>query len=101
MNRVALGIILGVAAGLADLALMTATKFPGGRDVKMGAFSDRFLIGFFVANTSLPISQVLSGLLIGALVSVPPAIIIREYGKIMISGIVMGGLLGYAVRIFG
>ena len=101
MNRVGLGIILGVAAGLADLALMAATKFPGGRDVKMGAFSDRFLIGFFVANTSLPFSPVLAGLLIGGLISIPPAIIVKEYAKIMISGIILGGLVGYASGFFG
>jgi hypothetical protein len=38
-------------------------------------------------------------LLIGALASVPPAIIIKEYAKIMISGIVMGGLAGYAIGV--
>jgi hypothetical protein len=99
MHRIVLGIVLGVAAGLADLALMAATKFPAGRDVRMGAFSDRFLIGFFTATTALPLSPVLAGLLIGALASVPPAIIIKEYAKIMISGILLGGLIGYAVRV--
>jgi hypothetical protein len=101
MNRVVLGVVLGVAAGLADLALMTATHFPGGRDVRLGAFSDRFLIGFFVATTSLPLSPVLAGVLIGGIVSVPPALIVREYAKIMISGIVLGALLGIAVRVLG
>jgi hypothetical protein len=101
MNRVVLGIVLGIAGGLADLALMTATRFPGGRDVKMGAFSDRFLIGFFVATASLPLSPVPAGIVIGAMVSVPPALIIKEYAKIMISGIAIGALGGVAVRAFG
>jgi hypothetical protein len=101
LNRVALGIILGAAAGVADLALMTVTRFPGGRDVRIGAFSDRFLIGFFVATTSLPLSPALGGMLIGALASIPPAVIIKEYSKIMISGILIGALVGYAVRVFG
>jgi hypothetical protein len=101
MNRVVLGVVLGVAAGLADLALMAATRFPGGRDVRIGAFSDRFLIGFFVATTSLPLSPVLSGMLIGGIVSVPPAVIVKEYAKIMISGVVLGTLLGIALRVLG
>jgi hypothetical protein len=101
MSRITLGIVLGIVAGLADLSLMAITHFPGGRDVKLGAFSDRFLIGFFIATTTIPMNPVFSGLLIGALVSVPPAIILREYAKIMVSGIVLGGLLGYAIRVFG
>ncbi len=101
MNRVVLGVVLGVAAGLADLALMAVTRFPGGRDVRMGAFADRFLIGFFVATASLPLTPVLAGTLIGALVSVPPALIVKEYAKIMISGIALGTLCGVAVRALG
>jgi hypothetical protein len=101
MNRVGLGVILGAAAGLTDLTLMAVTRFPGGRDVRMGAFSDRFLIGFFVATTSLPLSPVLAGILIGGMVSIPPALIVKEYAKIMISGIVLGALAGAAVRFRG
>jgi len=90
-----------VVAGVADLGLMAVTRFPGGRDVRLGAFTDRFLIGFFVATTTLPLSPVLAGMVIGALASIPPAVIIREYAKIMISGIVLGALVGTAVRVLG
>lgn len=79
MTRVNLGLLLGVAFGIADVVLMLPLSFPDKRAALLGAFCARFALGFFAATVRLPVSPVASGLLVGILTSVPDAIITKAY----------------------
>lgn len=59
MNRISLGVLLGLACGIVDVLLMLPMKFPDKPTTLAAAFSSRFAIGFMAANTTLPLHPVL------------------------------------------
>ncbi|PJC33611.1 hypothetical protein CO049_00275 [Candidatus Roizmanbacteria bacterium CG_4_9_14_0_2_um_filter_36_12] len=63
----------------------------------IGSFVNRFAIGFLIANTNIPVSPWLKGLLIGLLLSLPDAIITKTYAPILGVGIVGGIIIGFVV----
>ena len=97
MPRAQLGIALGLAFGVIDVLLMLPLSFPDKRAALLGAFCARFALGFFTAVTSLPLSPVLTGILVGILTSLPDAIITKAYLPIMITGVIFGALGGWIV----
>jgi len=97
MNRVPLGILLGVVIGIIDVLLMLPLSFPDKRAALAGAFVARFALGFFAATVQLPVSPVFSGIIVGLLTSAPDAIITKAYAPIMISGIVFGAVARWIV----
>lgn len=68
------------------------------RDALLGAFVDRFLIGFLIPNVYIGIPYQISGLLLGIGLSLPSAIITRAYAPITgiggIGGLVIGLISG-------
>jgi hypothetical protein len=101
MEKLWLGALLGVAAGGIAVATMIPMKFPDRRAAFLGAFCSRFLIGFFIGSSSLPLPPVAGGALIGFLVSLPDAIITKAYAPILVMGTVFGALIGWAVGTWG
>ena len=101
MNRIVLGILLGLGCGMVDVLLMLPMSFPDKPTALAGAFSSRFAIGFIAANVTLPMHPALAGALIGLLISIPDAIITKAYGPIMITGLIFGVLSGWAARTWG
>jgi hypothetical protein len=101
MDKLLLGSLLGVLAGGIAVALMIPMRFPDRRAALLGAFCNRFLIGFVVGAAVLPLSPLAGGALIGFLVSLPDAIITKAYAPILILGTVFGGLIGLAVKAWG
>jgi hypothetical protein len=101
MDKLLLGCLLGVLAGGIAVALMLPMKFPDRRAALLGAFCNRFLIGFVVGAAVLPLPALAGGALIGFLVSLPDAIITKAYAPILILGTVFGGLIGLAVKAWG
>lgn len=97
MTRVTLGIVLGLAIGLADVLLMLPLAFPDKRAALLGAFCARFALGFFAATARLPIAPVATGIIVGILTSLPDAIITRAYAPIMITGVLFGAVAGWVV----
>ena len=97
MARVSLGILLGLIVGTVDVLLMLPLSFPDKRAALLGAFCARFALGFFAATVRLPLSPLVTGLVVGVLTSVPDAIITKSYAPIMITGVVFGLLAGWAV----
>ena len=51
MNRVSLGILLGITVGVVDVLLMLPLKFPDRTAALLGAFCARFALGFFAATS--------------------------------------------------
>jgi hypothetical protein len=101
MPRVRLGIVLGLACGVVDVLLMLPLSFPDKRAALVGAFCSRFALGFFAAVTSLPLSPILTGMIVGILTSLPDAIITKAYAPIMITNVLFGAIAGWIVDRWG
>ena len=101
MTRVTLGLLLGVVIGVADVLLMLPLSFPDKRAALLGAFCARFALGFFAATVRLPVSPILSGVIVGVLTSVPDAVITKAYAPIMVTGVVFGAAAGWIVGRWG
>jgi hypothetical protein len=97
MSRVPLGVLLGFVIGAVDVALMLPLSFPDKRAALLGAFCARFALGFFAATVRLPLSPILTGVLVGILTSLPDAIITKAYAPIMATGVVFGAIAGWVV----
>lgn len=100
MTRITLGLLLGVGIGVVDVLLMLPLKFPDKRAALLGAFCARFALGFFAATVSLPVSPILSGVIVGVLTSLPDAIITKAYAPIMVTGLIFGAMAGWIVGRF-
>jgi hypothetical protein len=101
MNRLLLGLFLGLAAGIIDVLLMLPMKFPDKPTALLGALFSRFAIGFLAANVKLPFHPALAGALVGLLISIPDAIVTKAYAPILITGVIFGALCGYAAHAWG
>lgn len=101
MNRVPLGVLLGLVIGALDVAIMLPLSFPDRRAALAGAFCARFALGFFAATVRLPLPPIVSGIVVGLLTSVPDAIITKAYPPILLTGIVFGAAAGWVVGRFG
>ena len=97
MNRVPLGILLGLGIGIIDVVLMLPLSFPDKRAALLGAFCARFALGFFAATVRLPMSPILTGVLVGILTSLPDAIITKASVPVMVTGVVFGAVAGWIV----
>jgi hypothetical protein len=62
------------------------------------AFLERFMIGFLIPNVDLGIHPALTGLFLGAGLSLPTAIITRVYAPIIGIGVVGSVIIGFIVK---
>ena len=98
MSRINTGLIAGIAFATFDIIPMLFMTLPERNTAVVGAFLNRFAVGFLIPNTTLPFPGWASGLLIGVLLSLPDAIITGSYAPILGSGIVGGIIIGYIVN---
>ncbi len=101
MSRILLGTICGLAFGALDIAIMLPMSFPDKRAAILGAFINRFAIGFVIGAIRLPWPGWAVGLLIGILLSLPDAIITKAAAPILGLGAVGGLVIGFVVGRFG
>jgi hypothetical protein len=94
MSRVLLGIICGAVFGVVSVATMIPLKMEDKRTAMLGAFADRFGIGFVICNATLPIAGWLNGLVFGILLSLPSAIITKARIPILALGTIGGIIIG-------
>ncbi len=102
MNKIILGTICGLAFGVIDVLIMLPIKFENKRkraEAMAAAFIERFMLGFLIPNVNLGINQIITGLLLGFLLSLPSAIITRVYVPIIGLGAVGGLIIGFIVKI--
>lgn len=92
MSKIKKGIVAGMIFGIVDVLLMIPLPLPDKTLAMVGAFVNRFAIGFFIPLTDLPVSPWLKGLIIGLLLSLPDAIIIKTYAPILGIG-ATGGII--------
>jgi hypothetical protein len=98
MSRIKTGIISGLAFGIIDIIPMFFMVISDRNLAIIGAFINRFAIGFIIPNIILPLPGWVTGLLIGLLLSLPDAIITGLYGPILGFGIIGGTLIGLLVN---
>lgn len=101
MSRILLGTICGIVFGLVVVGTMIPMDFPDKRAAMIGAFLNRFGVGFVIGAARLPVPGWLSGLIFGLLLSLPDAIITKAYVPIIAIGLVGGLLIGFIVERWG
>jgi len=67
----------------------------------MGAFLNRFAIGFVIGAARLPLPGWANGLIFGLLLSLPDAIITKAYAPILVLGTIGGLVIGIIVGKWG
>jgi len=100
MSRILLGIICGVVFGIVDVALMIPIPFPPEKDKNLamiGAFANCCVIGFVIGAANLSLPGWLSGLLFGLAITLPTAIITKNYMPILPVAAVGGAVIGFVV----
>jgi len=94
MSRFALANLCGLVFGALTVLSMLPMSFPDKRAALLGAFFNRFAIGFVIILIDIPCSGWLIGLTIGILLSLPPAIITKVFVPILGIGAVGGVIIG-------
>ena len=101
MQRLTLGILCGLIYGALSAASMLPLQFPDKRAALLGAFINRFSIGFVLGAIKLPWPGWASGLVVGVLLSLADAIITKAYAPIIVLGAVGGTIIGWIIQRFG
>jgi hypothetical protein len=101
MSRLALGTICGLIYGALSAASMIPLTFQDKRAALLGAFLNRFAIGFVIGAARLPLPSWATGLVFGMLLSLPDAIITKGFAPILILGAVGGAVIGLIVGKWG
>jgi hypothetical protein len=101
MSRILLGTICGIVYGALSAASMIPLSFPDKRAALLGAFINRFAIGFVIGVARLSLPGWASGLFFGILLSLPDAIITKAYAPILILGAIGGLIIGLIVGKWG
>ena len=101
MSNLFLGVILGIIFGIVATVPMLGMTFSDKRAAILGAFINRFAVGFLIPNALPGVNPILRGLLLGVLLSLPDAIITKSYVPIMGLGIVGGCIIGIVTQLVG
>ena len=101
MKRTALGALLGLVAGILDVAPMIARGLPWSANIS--AFTMWVVVGVLVAVTDLRLPAVLHGIVVAFLVLAPSAVLIgavepMSLVPISIMTLVLGSAVGLAAR---
>jgi hypothetical protein len=99
MSNLVLGLISGAVFGVVSVAMMLPMSFPDKRAAVLAAFIDRFAIGLVIGCVDLPgWPGWVIGLLFGALLSLPAAIITKAFAPVLIIGTAAGIIIGGIIR---
>ena len=101
MSRLLLGTICGLIYGALSAASMIPLSFSNKSAALIGAFLNRFAIGFVIGSAHLPVPSWAQGLIFGVLLSLPDAIITQAFAPILILGAVGGTIIGLIVGKWG
>lgn len=101
MSRLLLGSICGLVFGVGVVLMMIPMEFPDKRAALIGAFLNRFGVGFVIGAAQLPLPGWASGLVFGLLLSLPDAIITKAYVPIIALGLIGGAAIGFIVERWG
>ena len=101
MSKLLLGALCGIVFGTVVVLTMLPMEFPDKRAALIGAFLNRFGVGFVIGASRLPIPGWAAGMLFGVLLSLPDAIITKAYVPIIVLGLLGGLMIGFVVERWG
>mgnify|MGYP001571239609 CR=1 FL=1 len=104
MEKIRLGILLGICAGIIDVIPMLAQNLT--LDANLSAFSLWAVSGFLIATSEIRIKGALKGIVVSFLVLLPSAILIGwkeplALVPIGVMALILGSLLGYLIEKYG
>ena len=73
-------------------------KFENKANAITASFISRFAIGFVIFNMDLPIPGWAKGALVGVILSLPDAIVTKQYGPILGFGLIGGIVCGFFAK---
>ena len=98
MNNIIKGLIAGTIFGIVSIIPMIFMTFENKSRAMTASFIGRFDIGFIIFNMELPIPGWFKGGLVGLILSLPDAIITKQYGPILGLGLIGGIVCGLLAK---
>lgn len=93
MQPLSLGLLCGLVFGLIAAAIVSRFPIENKERIMLAAFVNRFSIGLLIPVSYLGMSRPWSGMLIGFLLSIPPAMVEKKYTAPILAVGVIGGLI--------
>lgn len=94
MNTITKGVIAGIAFGVVSIIHMYFMKFADKTTAMTASFISRFAIGFIIFNMELPVQGWIKGALVGVVLSLPDALVTKQYAPILGLGLIGGIICG-------
>lgn len=101
MSRLTLGTVCGLVWGALSAVSMIPLSFTDKRAALLGAFLNRFGIGFVIGAARLPLPSWAQGLVFGIVLSLADAIVTKAYAPILVLGAIGGMVIGLIVGKWG
>jgi hypothetical protein len=98
MTNILKGSIAGIIFGIVSIIPMIFMNFEDKTRAMTASFISRFAIGFIIFNMELPIPNWLKGGLVGLILSLPDAIVTKQYAPILGLGLIGGIICGLFVK---
>jgi hypothetical protein len=98
MTNIAKGLIAGTIFGVVSIIPMFFMTFEDKTRAITASFISRFAIGFIIFNLELPIPGWAKGGLVGLVLSLPDALITKQYGPILGLGLIGGLVCGFFAK---
>lgn len=95
MSDILKGVIAGLIFGIISIVPMLFMKFENKQRAMIASFISRFSIGFIIFNLTIPTAGWLKGLAVGLILSIPDALITKQYKPILGLGIIGGLVCGF------
>lgn len=98
MNNLTKGLIAGLIFGTVSIIPMFFMNFENKTRAITASFISRFAIGFIIFNLDLPLPNWIKGGLVGLILSMPDAIVTKQYGPILGLGLIGGIVCGFFAK---
>ena len=95
MTNVLKGVIAGLIFGAVSIVPMFFMKFSDKTTAMAASFISRFAIGFIIFNIALPLPGWVKGTLVGIVLSLPDALVTKQYAPILGLGLIGGIVCGF------
>lgn len=94
MTNITKGIVAGLIFGVASIIPMMFMAFEDKLRAMTASFISRFAIGFIIFNLNLPVPGWIKGALVGLMLSLPDALVTKQYAPILGLGLIGGIVCG-------
>ena len=95
MTNIEKGFVAGLIFGVISIIPMFFMKFENKRNAIIASFISRFSIGFIIFNLNIPLSGWLKGGLVGVVLSLPDALVTKQFKPVLGLGLIGGLICGY------